>query len=153
MIGQEMKEFDSEKVGFFAERSFIIEWGQCDPAGIVYYPRYFDMFNESTIHLFAAAGYPKHEMLERFDMIGYPMIATNASFHLPSTFGDTVTIRSFVAGWGRSSFEIRHDLLHGSVLAVAGYEKRVWAARDLETQRIRGVPAPREVVERMMRAR
>ena len=86
-------------------------------------------------------------------MIGYPMITTNASFHLPSTFGDAVAIRSFVAGWGRSSFEVRHDLLHEGALAVAGYEKRIWAARDPETQRIRGVPTPREVVERMLGTR
>ena len=29
-------------------RTVRIEWGDCDPAGIVFYPRYFAMFDHST---------------------------------------------------------------------------------------------------------
>ena len=36
-------------------RDVFIEWGDCDPAGIVYYPRYFVMFDNATVALFAAA--------------------------------------------------------------------------------------------------
>ena len=32
-----------------------IEWGECDPAGIVFYPRYFAMFDERTTLLFSTA--------------------------------------------------------------------------------------------------
>ena len=37
-------------------RTVRIEWGDCDPAGIVFYPRYFAMFDASTSYLFEAAG-------------------------------------------------------------------------------------------------
>ena len=48
----------------FFSRSIRIEWGQCDPAGIVYAPRYLDMFGETTVLLFEAAGLPrKRDML------------------------------------------------------------------------------------------
>ena len=30
-------------------------WGDCDPAGIVFYPRYFAMFDHSTVLLIEAA--------------------------------------------------------------------------------------------------
>ena len=38
-------------------RRVRIEWGDCDPAGIVFYPRYFAMFDASTHALFEAAGW------------------------------------------------------------------------------------------------
>ena len=36
-------------------RNVTIQWGDCDPAGIVFYPRYFEMFDASTAALFARA--------------------------------------------------------------------------------------------------
>ena len=66
-----------------------VEWGDCDPAGIVYYPRYFVMFDNATVALFAAAGLKKHEMVKVYDMIGYPMVDTGAKFFIPSKWGET----------------------------------------------------------------
>ena len=33
---------------FVNRRDVQIQWGDCDPANIVYYPRYFEMFDDST---------------------------------------------------------------------------------------------------------
>ena len=60
-----------------------IEWADCDPAGIVYYPRYFAMFDTSTHHLFEAAGWKKRDLLKAFDIVGYPMVDTRAQFIIP----------------------------------------------------------------------
>lgn len=62
---------------FTNTRSLTVEWGQCDPAGIAFYPRYFEMFDAGTAHLFAAAlGMTKREMLAlrrgRLPDGGYP---------------------------------------------------------------------------------
>ena len=35
-------------------RTVRIEWGDCDPAGIIFYPRYFEIFDGSTALLFEA---------------------------------------------------------------------------------------------------
>jgi len=133
---------------FVNTRTITIEWGDCDPAGIVYYPRYFAMFDASTAALFAAAlGYNKHAMLARFNIIGFPMVDTGARFMVPSKFGDVVTIESTITKFGRSSFEIGHKLMRGDVLAIEAHEKRVWAAQDPENPgRIKGVPIPNEVI-------
>ena len=55
-----------------------IEWGDCDPAGIVYFPRYFEMFDVSTNLMMEAAGYPKNETLKRFDLVGWSLIDVGA---------------------------------------------------------------------------
>lgn len=133
---------------FTNERTVTIEWGDCDPAGIVFYPRYFAMFDASTAVLFAAAlGYNKLEMLRRFNAAGFPMVDTGARFLVPSRFGDIVTIKTAITKFGRSSFDIAHQLMRGDVLAIEAHEKRVWVARDsANPDEIKGVPIPQEVI-------
>ncbi len=133
---------------FTNTRELTVEWGQCDPAGIVFYPRYFEMFDASTAFLFAAAlGMTKREMLARFDAVGFPMVDTRAKFHIPSAFGDTVRIESTVTGFRRSSFEVAHRILKGEALAVEGFETRVWVGRHPEdAARIKAQPIPGEIV-------
>jgi 4-hydroxybenzoyl-CoA thioesterase len=43
-----------------------IAWGDCDPLGIVYFPRYFEYFDGCTVSLFEKAGLQKREMLETY---------------------------------------------------------------------------------------
>src|SRR5215813_13914659 len=44
-------------------KTIQIEWGDCDPAQIVYFPRYFAYFDSCTTALFKKAGLVKREML------------------------------------------------------------------------------------------
>ena len=111
-------------------RSLRIEWGDCDPAGIVFYPRYFAMFDASTALLFEhVLGLRKAEMIAKYGIVGWPMVDTRARFIIPSAFGDDVTIESEVTEFRRSSFDIRHRLLKDDALAVEGFETRVWVGR------------------------
>jgi 4-hydroxybenzoyl-CoA thioesterase len=133
----------------FHRRALTIEWGDCDPAGIVFYPRYFAMFDASTAALFAAAlGMPKIAWTKRFGILGIPMVDTRASFSIPSAYGDEVVIESRVTAFRRSSFDIHHRLLKADgAVGVEGFETRVWTARDpADPARIRATPIPAEVV-------
>jgi 4-hydroxybenzoyl-CoA thioesterase len=134
---------------FVNRRSVTIEWGDCDPAGIVFFPRYFAMFDAGTAHLFAAAlGYDKFAMRKRFGIVGFPIVDTSAKFIMPSRYGETVTIESSISRFSRSSFGVAHRLLRGADLAIEASETRVWAAVDPnDPDRIRGVPIPAEVIE------
>jgi 4-hydroxybenzoyl-CoA thioesterase len=132
---------------FVSRRSVTIEWGDCDAAGIVFYPRFFAMFDWSTAMLFAnALGMRKPEILRRYDLGGIPMVDTRAKFHIPSTFGDEVLIESRVEKFGRSSFDVYHRLLKGDALGAECWETRVWAGRDPDDPaRLRGLTIPDEV--------
>lgn len=138
---------------FVHRRSITIEWGDCDPAGIVFYPRYFAMFDASTAELFRAAlGCTKFEMMQRFDFAGFPMVDTGARFSVPSRFGDEVTIESRIARLGRSSFDIEHHLMRGSLLAIEAHEKRVWVRRNpQDPDRIESTPIPPAVIDALSR--
>jgi 4-hydroxybenzoyl-CoA thioesterase len=132
---------------FAHRRDVMIEWGDCDPAGIVFYPRYFAIFDASTAALFAAAlGFNKSEMLTRFGIIGIPMVDTGAKFLVPSKFGDVITIESRVTAFRRSSFDVSHHVYRAETLAIEAHETRVWAGRDPEdASRIKGVNIPPQV--------
>lgn len=135
--------------GLVNRREQAIEWGDCDPAGIVYYPRYFAFFDNATAALFGAAGWPKHEMVETFGIVGIPMVDTRATFRIPSRWGETIAIESRIADWRRSSFDVEHRVFKGDALAIEAWETRVWAGRDpQDPTKIKGQPIPDAVKAR-----
>lgn len=139
---------------FTNRKKIHIEWGDCDPAGIVYYPRYFAFFDNCTAALFEAAGLPKHEMLRHYEIVGIPMVDTRARFLTPSRFGDNVEVESAITEWRRSSFDVQHRLYRGSELAVECFETRVWTARSAtDAGRIEGRSVPEEVITKLGGAR
>ena len=129
---------------FVNTRQVRIEWGDCDPAGIIYYPRYFEIFDASTHRMFEAAlGMSHIDMLKTFDFAGLPMVDTRARFIVTTRFGDDVGVESTIAAFRNSSFEVRHRLLKNGELAVEGFETRVWVARgpgDPEKLKARRIP-------------
>lgn len=133
------------------DRRLQIEWGDCDPAGIVFYPRYFAMFDASTDRLLSSGlGMVKIAWTAKYGILGIPMVKTGAEFHAPCRYGDEVTIASEIAELRRSSFQVRHRILRGETLAVEAHETRVWTARDPDDPaRIRAVPIPDEVAAAM----
>jgi 4-hydroxybenzoyl-CoA thioesterase len=132
-------------------RAYRIEWQDCDPAGIVFYPRYFAIFDTSTTTLFEKAlGMKKREFIKHYEFIGYPMIDTRATFHIPGIFGDDVEIHTAITELGKSSFSIEHKLMKNGELAVQCWEKRVWVGKDpANPDRLKSKPLPPDVVEKL----
>ncbi len=132
-------------------REVGIVWGDCDPAGIVFYPRYFEMFDASTTKLFERAlGMTKYQFIKHFDAVGYPMVDTRARFIIPNRFGDDVVIETTIAKFGRSSFDVHHRILKDGELSVEGFETRVWTVRDpADPSRIKSQPIPPDIIARI----
>ena len=116
---------------FTHRRHLRIEWGDCDPAGIVFYPRYFAMFNHSTeLAVEAALGINKQDLFKSPDFGGMPAIETRARFLVPTRYCDDVAIDTSITEVRRSSFHLQHRLFKSGALAVEGFEARVWVVRD-----------------------
>src|ERR1700722_10798449 len=121
-------------MSFQFTRKLTVEWGHCDPAGIVFNPRLFEFFDWSTALLIRAAlGVDKADMLSAYGVAGIPLVDSRATFMRPSRYGEEIEIISNVTAVGRSSFEIAHKLFNANELAVEAYEKRVWTVRNAET--------------------
>ncbi|HYA04949.1 MAG TPA: thioesterase family protein [Xanthobacteraceae bacterium] len=135
-------------------RKTRIEWGDCDPAGIIFYARYFDIFDvATTLLLERALGMKKIDYLKAFDFFGHPLVETRARFRLPTRYGDEVSIETALVGCGRTSFNIEHRLVCAGALAVEGFETRVWVVRHPDDpRRIKAQAIPAAVVARLLQA-
>jgi 4-hydroxybenzoyl-CoA thioesterase len=133
---------------FIYRRQLTIEWGQCDPAGIVFNPRFFEMFDASSWLLFEAVlGVKPQALASTYGIIGIALVDARANFLKPVKFGDTIEIASRVSEFRRSSFEVEHRLSVNGELAVEGTETRVWAVRDkANADRIATAAIPAEVI-------
>lgn len=112
-------------------RKMTIEWGDCDPAGIVFNPRFFEMFDANSWMLFETAlGVKQQELTSAYGIIGIALVDARANFMKPARFGDAIEIASRIKEFRRSSFEVEHLITINGTLAVEGGETRVWAVRD-----------------------
>jgi 4-hydroxybenzoyl-CoA thioesterase len=136
---------------FSNTRTTRVEWGDCDPAGIIFYVRYFDFFDVSTtVLLERALGMKKIAYLKAYNFMGHPLAETRAKFRLPTRFGDEVSIETRLVAIGRSSFKLEHKLSNAGALAVEGTETRVWVVRDpADPKRLKSQAIPAEVVARL----
>jgi 4-hydroxybenzoyl-CoA thioesterase len=131
-----------------------VEFGDCDPAQIVFFANYFRWFDECTTALFKAAGLPLQKLFKAHGVIGIPLVDARARYILPSFFGDELVAESCVTEWRKSSFVISHKFLRDSELAVEGWETHVWAAaHPTEANRMQGVPLPQEVIRKLSTAK
>lgn len=131
-----------------------VEFGDCDPAQIVFYANYFRWFDNCTSALFRAAGLPLKELFQSHGVIGIPVVEANARFMIPSAFGDELIAESCVSEWRKSSFVISHKFLRGEALAMEGSETRVWTgAHPTESHRMKGLPLPPDVIRRLSAAK
>lgn len=139
---------------FVSRRQFTVQWGQCDPAGIVFNSRFFEYFDWGTWTLFEAVlGVRPPDLSATFGIVGLPLVDAGARFLAPARFGDVVDLTSQIAEFRRSSFDVAHQLfVHGAV-AVEGKETRVWAARDPHDEtKMKAKPIPLEVIARFQTA-
>jgi 4-hydroxybenzoyl-CoA thioesterase len=132
------------------KRQLTIEWGHCDPAGIVFNSRFFEYFDWCAWEMFEAVlGVPRAELFAAYDIMGIPLVDARARFLVPVKFGDLVDVASEITEFRRSSFDLTHRMSIAGELAVEGRETRVWATRDKDDpSRIRGKAVPPEVIER-----
>jgi len=135
---------------FINRKEFPVEWGHCDPAGIVFNARFFEFFDWGTWALFEAAlGVRAPDLAATFGILGIPLVDAGARFLAPARFGDAVELASQVSAFRRSSFDVEHQLRVRGELAVEGRETRVWAARDAaDPSVIRPQAIPEAVVAR-----
>ncbi len=86
-----------------------VRFGQCDPAGIAYFPRFFDWFHQAMEAWFGEAlGHPYHAVLRRH---GFPAVHTACDYQAPCRFGDQVVIELRVGALGRASLRLDYRVV------------------------------------------
>ncbi len=127
-----------------------VEWSDCDPAHIVFYPNYFAWFDEATWRLFASVGLPPDVLRAQYRFAGMPIVEAKSKFMAPSRFFEEVVIESRVAAWRDKTFDIIHQIKNGETLAVEGVETRIWCEpHPDDPNRLKARSVPRAIVEKL----
>lgn len=85
-----------------------VSWGDCDPAGFVYFPRFFDKFHLAMERWFGDGLGETYERLIMGRKLGLPSAHTEADFRRPCRFGDWLEIEMRVTKLGRTSIELSY---------------------------------------------
>ena len=118
-----------------------VRFAHCDPAGIVFYSRFFELVQEATEDFFRhAIGMPFDDLVER-DGIVMPAVALDARWHAPSRLAEILEIDVGVAHLGATSVHFVYEL------ACRG-ERRM-SARMKQVQTLRATGRPTPIVEPM----
>jgi 4-hydroxybenzoyl-CoA thioesterase len=125
-----------------------VHWGDCDPAGIIFYPTYFRWVDAASWALFESAGYGPQWMREHH--MAMPLVSAQCEFVAPALHGDRCEVRSSISRFGGKSFVVDHEIVRadGIVLAKA-QETRVWGRHvGGPGTPMKGQPIPEELKER-----
>ncbi|MDM0070713.1 thioesterase family protein [Variovorax sp. J31P207] len=128
---------DAAAAAFRRER--LIRFSDCDPAGIVFYPQYFVMFNGLVEDWVNAMGVGYQRLIVE-QRIGLPTVRVEADFRAVSRFGDSVTLALVVERLGTRSLTLALQCV-GADCELRMQMRQVLVTTSLETHRALEIPA------------
>ncbi|MDE2150316.1 MAG: acyl-CoA thioesterase [Gammaproteobacteria bacterium] len=127
------------------QREVLVRFAHCDPAGIVFYPRYFEMINGVVEDWFEDALGTSFSGLLYHRGLGTPTVHFEVDFTARSMMGDRLTFFLTVERLGRSSFSLD--------IRVTGHgQERVRVKQTLlftDAKAMRAQPIPDDLRARM----
>jgi 4-hydroxybenzoyl-CoA thioesterase len=133
-----------------SETTVRVRWSDADPAGIAFYPRFFEWYDLGTEALFAALGMEWATLFPAQGIVGVPIVESGSTFQAPVRYGDVVTIRSTVAWVKSKTFRMEHEISVGGTLRARGFEVRAWVARpERPGDPLRARPIPDAIARRL----
>lgn len=119
-----------------------IGFKHCDPAGIVFYPRYVEMLNDTIEHWLKHGIGASFASLHGDRRIATPTVNLQVDFVAPSRLGDELAAVLWIEGVGRTSLKVAVELRGGDAAAQARVRARlVLVFVDMQTMRPIEVPA------------
>ena len=122
-------------------------FGDCDPAGIVFFPNFSKWMDSASLAFFMACGVaPWRELVKTRGIIGTPLLEIHTKFIQPATYGETLEVHTSVESWAAKTFRQRHVVKRGDTLICEGTEVRAFCVRDAtDPGRIRAIPVPDDI--------
>ena len=124
-----------------------VQFGDCDPAGIVFFPNFSRWMDEASLAFFMAQGVPPwRELVKTRGIIGTPLLEIHTKFMRPATYGETIHVHTTVEEWAAKTFRHRHVVERGDTVLCEGTEVRAFCIRDPENpDRIKAIPVPEDI--------
>jgi 4-hydroxybenzoyl-CoA thioesterase len=117
-----------------------LQWSECDPAGIIFFPHYAKWMVEGLHMLFFDIGIDPNGRIDSQHTAGLPSVGISLRFHRPARLHEMVTHEITVTKIGRSSLSVKHRFFaNGECLAEAD-DTRVWVSHSLTDASLKSVP-------------
>jgi 4-hydroxybenzoyl-CoA thioesterase len=124
-----------------------VHFGDCDPAGIVFYPNFQRWMEEASLAFFMQCGVPPwRELVKTRGIVGTPLLEVLTRFVTTATYAETLDIETSVEEWRAKVFLQRHRMRRGETLICEGSETRAFVKRDPDNpDRLRAIPIPDDI--------
>lgn len=119
-------------MGAVYEYSRVVEWGDCDPHGFIFFPNYYRWMAEGYHRMMRELGIDVVPHLEEWKMRGTPALALNARYTAPARLEDEIRHRLEITEVRTRSFTITHRFLHGDTLLMEAQDSKGWAVVTLK---------------------
>ena len=124
-----------------------VMFGDCDPAGIVFFPNFSKWMDAASLNFFVQCGVPPwRELVKTTGIIGTPLLEIHTKFSQPATYGETLRVHTSVEEWRAKVFIHRHIVKRDDVLLCEGTETRAFCQRvPGDPDRIQAIAIPPEI--------
>lgn len=124
-----------------------VRFGDCDPAGIVFFPQFHRWMDAASLHFFMSCGIPPwHELEHQRGIVGTPLLEHQARFVKSATYGERLQVTTQVTEWRPKVFLQKHVVTRGEDLICESLETRIFVVRDTQDRRrIRAIPVPEDI--------
>ena len=118
----------------------IVRFGDCDPAGLVYYPVLFHYCHVAMEEFFAARCGVNYARLMSESRLGFPTVNAAAEFDAPFVYGDALEVAVFISRVGHSSATFEYRLRRAGESEPRARASLVQVAMNLDTRRPVEIP-------------
>jgi 4-hydroxybenzoyl-CoA thioesterase len=129
-----------------------IQFGDCDPAGIVFFPNFSRWMDTASLSFFMQCGVPPWRELEKTrGIVGTPLLEINTKFIQSATYGQRLTVTTHVEEWRAKVVVQMHRITRARAdgtddLICEGREVRAFVKRDeKDRDRLRAIPVPEDI--------
>jgi 4-hydroxybenzoyl-CoA thioesterase len=114
-----------------------VMFGDCDPAGIVFFPNFSKWMDAASLNFFVKCGVPPwRELVKTTGIIGTPLLEINTRFMRPTS----------VSEWREKVLIHKHVVQRGDDVLCEGTETRAFCIRDpANPERIKAIPIPADI--------
>jgi len=124
-----------------------VMFGDCDPAGIVFFPNFSKWMDASSLNFFRQCGVPPwRELVKTSGIIGTPLLEIHTKFMQPATYGERLQIHTRIVEWRDKVFIHEHRVQRGDDLLCEGRETRAFCIRHPQhPERMKAIAIPEHI--------
>ena len=121
-----------------------VMFGDCDPAGIVFFPNFSKWMDASSLNFFVQRGVPTwRDLYKTTGIIGTPLLEINTRFISPATYGERLRVHTSIQEWRSKVFIQKHIVKCADTLICEGTEIRAFCIRHPDDpNRIKAIAVP-----------